>query len=1558
MKNAIRRPILLLLAFLLTVAWVPISAASVQTEKGVVLNDLTDVPQGQVLSSELLVNPSFEEYSFSLVDNWQKRGEPHASLTVEKNVAGANGNCLKFVPGGNNGWNYVGVIGKDRNEMNLEANTVYVFSARFKRAGTGTPEAAICMRNAEGTPNKRLVLTDDNWTTLQLIYRGSAAATQCQFIAGIAEPQPQIGYGNSDPNLAVYIDDVSVKKYVNAPSSTFQKIDLSESKTLYGQGDSTGSIIVKGITESGKITIEPSSNLTFTSSDPRILSVDSTGTVTKNSTGLAVITASYTNPDGSKVSASIAVGSTNTNTISQNFNNDTFYNPDVDFQVLGVSNIGRAPEIGKVLKISKKPIGCLSTLPPWGFDLGGFLSTSQICEGWFYDNGTNVNANAALYFQSNAQNGGQTIPVTGRYQIGIDTSQDTAHYYFISNAGERNASCTGAGTIYTPMNGSNGVAKMERSKGWHQVTVVTLGKDADWFTDNGKVTIYFDGQQIFTENYVNPPIGCVRGNSYYDLPVGSYYDDFNIYEYSAFNRPPVVSNVVLSGCPMETNTLTVNCDISDIDGDEATPLYTWEESVDGLQWSVKEDSTSNTITIPVGYAGKYIRAKVTPRSQQAPHEGTPMYSDKILIQEYRTLPSASDLSLNGTGLIGETLSAYYTYTAGSLPEGDTKIIWERKRNGSNQWVQIPSAGSSSGTYTLGLADANCSIRVVVTPVDVSGLEGPSVITPTSITVGADMCYFVATDGNDQNGGSINHPFKNWIKARDVIAEQMKIISQYGEELQPGPINVYLRGGVYGYLWKLSLNANYSGTENNPIVYSNYQDEKVRITNGRILDYSTASKLENSSNATDLEIYNRIQDPLAKKRIMRINLGVTNLDALHDYGFGSMFNSSPNYPVELFINGMAQELARWPNKDEQLIEITEVTAGADGQPFTIKYKDDNAYTQKWSSYGRDNIFIGGSLGNDWAKVYHKLDLAKTNFAGKTIGSTGNTPYKPAVGKKFYFYNIPEEIDQPGEYYIDRVNGVAYFYPPFDVTATNQNVEMTLSYNPGNIIDMAGAHDIEINGFDFDTSRRSMIVGYNTVKNIKIQDCNFSGGAAKAIELEGTNCLISGCHIRDMGSGGISINGGDRKTLTPANNIVEFNKIHNFNRHYRSSTPGISVSGVKQTIKDNVIFDGTGTMIQLFGANDTLIERNEIYNAVTEESDIGAIYMGRKVHELGTVIRHNLFHDIGNTNGGYGQQSIFLDDGSAGAHIYNNIFAKATRTPSQGGTPSDDHAIKFNSAQYSLVENNIFVDAPSTISMLKMGPVENNQQIGWWLYHNSDNNVWEALENSGWGSQAWLAHYAGTQWDALSKSFTTNQHNELMGKTTDSQKKAVAKKYAPYITNTMKNNVLINVTEGGDGNVNQPINASGNVRIDETDGKHCFVNYGSIYQISSWGYSHIRSFIPDFPTLNTPSGAESTVGGTKPNVTGAVAQLTSAMENTVTACYSYTDPDNDPEGCSEIVWYQSDNANGNFIEIGKKGHELWIDESLKGKYVRFEVKPYDRTGLYGNVVTSPSILIPNV
>ena len=32
--------------------------------------------------------------------------------------------------------------------------------------------------------------------------------------------------------------------------------------------------------------------------------------------------------------------------------------------------------------------------------------------------------------------------------------------------------------------------------------------------------------------------------------------------------------------------------------------------------------------------------------------------------------------------------------------------------------------------------------------------------------------------------------------------------------------------------------------------------------------------------------------------------------------------------------------------------------------------------------------------------------------------------------YRFENVPEELDEPGEYYIDRQSGMLYFYPPED------------------------------------------------------------------------------------------------------------------------------------------------------------------------------------------------------------------------------------------------------------------------------------------------------------------------------------------------------------------------------------------------------------------------------------------------------------------------------------------------------------------------------------------------
>jgi hypothetical protein len=81
-----------------------------------------------------------------------------------------------------------------------------------------------------------------------------------------------------------------------------------------------------------------------------------------------------------------------------------------------------------------------------------------------------------------------------------------------------------------------------------------------------------------------------------------------------------------------------------------------------------------------------------------------------------------------------------------------------------------------------------------------------------------------------------------------------------------------------------------------------------------------------------------------------------------------------------------------------------------------------------------------LGKDWADSCEKM--ASFNGSTKVVSVTApGSVFGYAVGQRFYFLNILEELDSPGEYYIDRTNGVLYFWPPTSL-GTNAPVLSTL------------------------------------------------------------------------------------------------------------------------------------------------------------------------------------------------------------------------------------------------------------------------------------------------------------------------------------------------------------------------------------------------------------------------------------------------------------------------------------------------------------------------------------
>ena len=93
----------------------------------------------------------------------------------------------------------------------------------------------------------------------------------------------------------------------------------------------------------------------------------------------------------------------------------------------------------------------------------------------------------------------------------------------------------------------------------------------------------------------------------------------------------------------------------------------------------------------------------------------------------------------------------------------------------------------------------------------------------------------------------------------------------------------------------------------------------------------------------------------------------------------------------------------------------------------------------------------------------------------------------------------------------------------------------------------------------------------------------------------------------------------------------------------------------------------------------------------------------------------------------------------------------------------------------------------------------------------------------------------------------------------------------------------------------------------------------------------------------------VGGRAPTVTSALIGGDVSIGSVITANYSYSDPDNDPEGFSEVNWYLSNSKDGNYEKIlGEHDSELYLEESYSDKFIRYEVTPHDSNDLHGEPI----------
>jgi parallel beta-helix repeat protein len=528
--------------------------------------------------------------------------------------------------------------------------------------------------------------------------------------------------------------------------------------------------------------------------------------------------------------------------------------------------------------------------------------------------------------------------------------------------------------------------------------------------------------------------------------------------------------------------------------------------------------------------------------------------------------------------------------------------------------------------------------------------------------------YVSPDGNDVWSGQLaeankkqDGPFQTLERARD----QIRALKKAGKLNKNGVI-VYLRHGVYERQSSFILTTEDSGTKQAPIVYQAYSNEKVKILGGK--------EVNGFHPITNAAILKRIQ-PAVRNKILELDL---KSQGINDYGQLSLrgFNyPEKTAPMELFFADQRMQLARWPNLD--YLKIADVPAGADAGKFTY----DGDRPKQWQDIS--DIWLHGYWTWDWADSYTKIKQINTQTR-EIFTESPHGIYGYKKGGRYYVLNALEELDSPGEYYIDRKTGTLYFYPPSSI----ENKQAIVSILSEPIISLKDASYIILKNLVLENARGSGIK-ISGGENILVTDSIIRNLGTNGIEINGgMGHGVINDELYNIGETGIILEGGDRNTLTPAKHYAADNHIHDFAQWVKTYRPGILITGVGNSISHNLIHHAPHNAI-LLGGNDHIIEFNNIHRVCLETADAGAFYMGRNYAFQGNIVRYNYFHNLYSIRPESAGEviAVYLDDAASGTTVLGNIFADTQMGILIGG--GRDNKVKSNIFIKSKVS--VFIDA---------------------------------------------------------------------------------------------------------------------------------------------------------------------------------------------------------------------------------------------------------------------------
>ena len=578
-------------------------------------------------------------------------------------------------------------------------------------------------------------------------------------------------------------------------------------------------------------------------------------------------------------------------------------------------------------------------------------------------------------------------------------------------------------------------------------------------------------------------------------------------------------------------------------------------------------------------------------------------------------------------------------------------------------------------------------------------------------------------GSDEHNGTSSKPFASLEKARDTV----RAMKRDGVFPSQG-ITVECAGTFALPAASLLLDERDGGPDaESPVVYRAAKSGAC-VMGGYVLPE------KGFRTVTDAATLERLPEP-SRGRVVFFDLksvGVTQFAPLPDKFSG--WNE-----MEIFSGGRAMRLARWPNTgwaeiakviDRGVKPVDKATGewefGYKGGTF--EYAEDAP--SRWNV--EKGIWMNGFWCHDWANetlrigAIDKENKQITSAAIHTYG-IGNSSTWHTAKRRYYVFNLLEELDAPGEWYVDRESCVLYFFP---VGGDLSNVVMASQKKP--LFALTKVCNLRLDGLTFAYST-GKAVSIESCENVVLENLRVSNLTADGVGVSGgKNCGLNRCEVSDVGGTCVSVSGGDRKTLSACGHFITNCRLHHSGRLQRTQGKCLGFSGVGIRVAHNLIYDAPYIAVG-YGGNENLFEYNEVHSAMMESGDGGGLYTGRDWGSQGNIVRYNYFHHFGKPGVDWQKaqglnpeyeplkesvmvMGVYLDDCDSGDTVSDNIFYRTGWSAFVGG------------GRANTIRNNLFIECTSALHLddrgLKRARPGEGTKDGWDLLAKLQAFNWQA------------------------------------------------------------------------------------------------------------------------------------------------------------------------------------------------------------------------------------------